>query len=430
MTPGVVIRGVRLLDPFTGCDRLEDVVVRDGVFAPHPAPDDHVIEGHGLWLIPRLTDLHVHLRDPGQTHKETLDSGLAAATAGGFTVVGAMPNTVPTMDDPALIQDVMARAAALDRVTVWPIAAATRGLQGQDPAPWAALAKAGARAFSDDGRPVARSGVMAALLLFSAASGRPVIQHLEDPDLARDGVAHAGPVADRLGLPGMPAGAESVMAWRDVALVDAYGGRLHLAHCSVPGTLEALRWARARGLRITGEATPHHLLLTDEELQEWDRSAVTKVNPPLRPEAMRRALVAAVVEGVVSVIASDHAPHHADEKARPFEEAPFGISGVETAIGAAFTALLPTGRISPLELAARFSRGPHEVMGESWPGVVPGAPADLTLVDPAVEWVVDPARFVSRGHNTPLAGRRLRGRAVATMRQGRWVYREGMVLDA
>jgi dihydroorotase len=429
MTPGWVLEGVRVLDAFRGYDGVEDVVVRDGRFDTRRRPDDVVMAARGLWLIPRLTDVHVHFRDPGETHKEDLLSGLRAAVAGGFSAVAVMPNTVPVTDRPDMIRALIERADAIDLADVWPIAAVTRGSAGEEPAPWAALNRSGARALSDDGRPVARSDVMASALAFSRRTAIPVIQHLQDPALSRGGVAHDGPVARSLSLPGMPAAAESVMAWRDVALVREVGGRLHLAHCSVPGTLEALAWARGRGLSVTGEATPHHLLLSDEALAEWGGQAVAKVNPPLRPRAMRDALRQAVADGVVGIVASDHAPHHAEEKARPFAEAPFGISGLETAVGATFTALLPTGAITPLEVARRMSRGPHDLMGVTYPGVVAGARADFALIDAQAEWLVDPNRFESRGRNTPLAGHRLRGRPVATMRAGRWVYREGAVLS-
>jgi dihydroorotase len=425
----LVVRNVRLIDPYRGVDGRADVAVHKGRYAKEPGPGAEVLEGRGLWLVPRLADLHVHFRDPGETHKEDLHSGMRAAVAGGFSAVGVMPNTVPVMDRPDLVEAMRQRSAAIDLVDVWPIAAVTVRSAGSLPADWDALSRAGAMAFSDDGRSVWRSGVMAGALTFSQSAGRPIIQHLEDPELAAGGVAHAGDAALTLNLRGMPAAAESVMAWRDAALLRAVGGHLHLAHCSVPETLEAVAWAQSRGLKMTAEAAPHHLLLTDEALVEWGGSAITKVNPPLRPAAMRDALRRAVIKGVVSVIASDHAPHHAEEKVRPYPEAPFGISGIETMLGVAMTVFLGEGLMRPLDLMARFTRGPHEVVGSQPGGVAPGLPADFVLIDPDVEWTVDPREFFSRGHNTPLAGRRLYGRPVATVRGGRFVFREGTVWD-
>jgi dihydroorotase len=417
-----------LVDPFQGRVARSDIGVRDGrIVSPEAVADAPSVRFPGCWVVPRVTDIHVHLRDPGQTWKEDWSSGLAAAAAGGVTVLAVMPNTVPVIDTPDALRKLPQDAASAH---IWPIAAVTRGQAGREPAPWPALVEAGARAFSDDGRAVANSGLLAAALRWSAESGRPIIQHLEDPALSGDGVAHDGPVARGLGLPGMPAAAESVLAWRDVALLGEVGGRLHFAHCSVPGTLEALAWAKERGYRITGEATPHHLLLTDEALAVWNGQAVTKVNPPLRPRAMRDALRDAVRSGLIDAVASDHAPHTASEKALPYVEAPFGISGLETLVAVTVTVLGHELGRSPVEVMRPLTSGPHRVMGEAYPGLEEGAPADLTVIDPDAEWVVDPQAFRSRGHNTPLAGLRLRGRPVATMVGGRFTFRDGEVMGA
>jgi dihydroorotase len=414
-----------LVDPFRGRMDRSDIGIRDGHIVPLEAvADAPAVSFPGCWVVPRVTDLHVHLRDPGQTWKEDWESGLAAAAAGGVTVLGVMPNTVPVIDTP---ERLLRLPKGVRSAHVWPVAAVTRGQAGREPAPWQALAEAGARAFSDDGRAVADSGLLAAALRWSAASGCPIIQHLEDPALSRGGVAHDGPVARSLGLPGMPAAAESVLAWRDAALLSEVGGRLHFAHCSVPGTLEALAWAKARGCRITGEAAPHHLLLTDDALAAWHGSAVTKVNPPLRPREMRDQLRQAVRSGLIDAVASDHAPHGGAEKALPYVEAPFGISGLETLVSATVTVLGHELGTSPVETMRPLTSGPHRVMGEAYPGLVEGAPADLTVLDPEAEWVVDPEAFWSRGHNTPLAGLRLRGRVVATMVGGRFTFRDGEV---
>ncbi len=429
---GIAVTGVRVVDPYAGIDTVADVFVDDaGRFAP-PAPRPpggwDRVDGRGLWLVPRVVDLHVHFREPGQTHKEDIASGARAAAAGGVAVVGLMPNTTPVIDNGPALARVLSRVAEVGLVSAWGIGAVTVGSRGQDAAEWDKMRQAGARAFSDDGRSVASSRVMAAVLAFSAQHGTPVIQHLEDPELARGGAAHDGAVARRLGLAGMPAAAESVMAWRDVGLLRAYGGRLHFAHCSVPDTLAALGWARAQGAEATGEAAPHHLLLTDDALAEWHPTGIAKVNPPLRPQAMRDALRQAVERGVVTVVASDHAPHAADEKAGAFGAAPFGISGIETLLGVLLTVFHHERRLRPLDLMRLVTRGPHEVVGESYPGVAAGARADFTLIDPDAAWRVDPARFQSRGTNTPLAGQILYGRVVATVHAGRFTFREGQVV--
>jgi len=426
---GMRITGVRVVDPFAHRDEVADVWIdADGRFAaPHSGGAAVTVDGRGLWLVPRVTDLHVHFREPGQEHKEDIGSGSRAAAAGGVSVVGLMPNTVPVVDNGARLEYVLSRVAREQRVTAWGFGAVTRSSAGTEPADWDGLRRAGARALSDDGHPVASSRLMAQALTLSAQSRLPIIQHLEDPELAAGGVAHAGEEALRWGLAGMPASAESVMAWRDVALVRAYGGHLHFAHCSVPGTLEALVWAQDHALHVTGEAAPHHLLLTDEALSEWQGQAVAKVNPPLRPAAMRDALVAAVVAGRLRVVASDHAPHTDEEKSQPFWQAPFGISGIETLLAVVLTVFCHTGRLTPLAAMALVTSGPHQVVGESYAGVVPGAVADCTLIDPDRRWRVDPRVFQSRGHNTPLAGHWLTGQVVGTLHNGRWTYREGGV---
>lgn len=425
------ITGALILDPFTGREGQGTVWVEAGrvVERPSGAFPEETVEASGLWLIPRLTDIHVHFRSPGQEWKEDLRSGSMAAAAGGFTVVATMPNTDPVVDIPALVAWQRLEAERLGLVRVWPIGAISVGLQGKALADLWGMQEAGAVGFSDDGRPVADSRLMRAALSYSRSLTGPIIQHAEDPGLFAGASMHEGSVSHRMGIPGAPAEAESVMVWRDVQLAALTGGRLHIAHLSAPGSLEALAWAKRRGLQVTAEATPHHLLLTDEAVAEWGYDAVTKVNPPLRPAAMREALVEAVREGLVEVIASDHAPHHADEKGRPYTEAPFGISGLETSLGAVLTALVHSGMLSPLEAMRRMTAFPHRLLGQAYPGLVPGAPADLTLVDPFHEWTVDPGRFYSKGKNTPLAGARLRGRAVATMVDGCWVMREGEVID-
>ncbi len=372
--------------------------------------------------------MHVHFRDPGQEYKEDLVSGSRAAAAGGFTLVCTMPNTVPVVDIPSLVQWQISRAETLGLVRIMPIGAVTKGEQGQELAELFQMAEAGAVAFSDDGHPVSDSRIMRAALSYSSSIGRPIIQHAEDSQLALGGVMHEGRVSHRLGLTGAPDEAESIMVWRDVELAGLTHGWLHVAHVSSPGSLEALRYAKNRGWNVSAEASPHHLFLTDETVAQWNFNPVTKVNPPLRPDAIRQELIAAVVSGLIPVLASDHAPHHADEKLRPYDEAPFGISGLETFLGAVMTLFLSEGRMSAMDLFSRMTVGPHHVLHERYPGIMPDAPADFTLIDPAKRWTVTASKFYSKGHNTPFEGVNLTGQAVTTMVGGHFSMRDREVL--
>lgn len=428
MAGAIRIRGARIIDPFRSVDDVGDVWIVDGrIVAAGRVAAETTVDAGGLWLVPRMTDMHVHFREPGQTWKEDVVTGSRAAAAGGFTQVVTMANTDPVIDEPSMVEWLRRRGQETGLVRVLPGAAITRQSQGTHLTDFYRLKQAGAVAFSDDGRPVESAAVMQAALAYSRTVGLPVINHAQDLSLSRQAVVHAGSVALEMGLAGAGDLAEGLMVWRDVLLSGATGGRLHVAHVSALSSLEAVRYARSRQWPVTAEATPHHLFFTDEVLREFGYDAVTKVNPPLRPDGYREALRQAVTDGLVSVVATDHAPHHRDEKALPYAEAPFGISGLETALGALLTVLVHSGRMSPLDGLALMTRGPHEALGLSYPGIRPGTPADLTLIDPATEWVVDPSRFYSRGKNTPFAGQRLKGRAVATMVDGVWTMQDGEV---
>lgn len=422
------IKNVRILDPFTATDAMGDVFIVDGRFAAGPVQGMTVIEGQGLWAVPRMTDIHVHFREPGQEHKEDLLSGSRAAAAGGFTVVAAMPNTSPVIDSAALVAWERNRAREIGLVELWPMGAVTKGSAGQELAELGLMEEAGAMGFSDDGKPVANARMMRSALSYVSMLGHPIVQHAEDLSLSEGTVMHEGAISHQLGLSGAPAAAESVMVWRDVELSILTSGPLHVAHVTAIGSLEALEYAARRGAPVTAEATPHHLLLTDSAVSDWNSSPISKVNPPLRPTTHRAALRQAVASGLVSVIASDHAPHHMDEKAAPFPQAPYGISGLETSVGAVFTALLHSGLMDPLTLLARMTVGPHRALRAHYPGLVQGAAADLTLIDPHASWIVDSRAFYSQGHNTPMDGMQLKGRAVGTMLRGAWTMREGQVL--
>ena len=386
------------------------------------SPSVHVLDARGLWVVPGLIDPHVHLRTPGETHKETLATGGAAAAAGGFTAVACMPNTRPPLDDAIRVEWLAMKAAAEAPVRVHVVAAATRGLAGDEPAPYGALKAAGAVAVTDDGRPIARAGVMARVLEGAAAAGLPVLVHAEEPELSAGGAMHAGAVAAAAGMPGIPDTAETVMVARDLLLAERAGARLHVLHASAAATLDLVRWGKARGIPVTVEVTPHHLLLCDEDVAAAGFHPHWKMNPPLRSRRDREALLEAVADGTVDAIATDHAPHHALDKDAPFPEAAFGVVGLETALGLLLTHLVPDP-LPPARLVQLMSTGPARVLGVPGGTLRPGAAADVTLIDPGHRWVVEPERFASLGRNTPFAGWNLRGRAVCTLVGGRAVFR-------
>lgn len=427
----LILAGGRVLDPASGFDGPADVVIEDGrvvelAAGRVPAEGDRyrVLRVDGLLVIPGLVDPHVHLRVPGQEHKETLESGTEAAAAGGFTSVATMPNTEPVLDAPERVQVLLERCRRQARVRVYPIAAVTAGQAGERLAPLGALAAAGAVAFSDDGRPVADAELMRRALAYARAFGRPVVSHAEDPALSAGGCANLGPPALRLGLPGIPWASEAVAVARDVILAGLTGGRLHVAHVSTEAAVELVAWGRRKGWPVSCEVTPHHLLLSDDLLLERPFDTATKVNPPLRSEADRRALVDALAAGEIDCIATDHAPHHPDDKRVEYAAAAFGISGLETAFALLYTGLCLAGRLPLADLVRRMSLEPARVLGLDAGRLVPGAPADVACVDLEREWTVDPRRFRSRGQNTPFAGWRVRGRVVLTLVAGQVVHDE------
>lgn len=429
----VVIRGARVIDPYRHIDsEQEEVWVVDGCIAPEPVTHLKVeaIDARGLWLVPRLVDMHVHFREPGQTWKETIATGSRAAAHGGITAVAVMPNTVPVIDTPELVEWVRMRGRGVGLVDVLPLGAVSVGSQGQELADLGRMHDCGARGFSDDGRPVASARLMRAALSYAKSLGSVIIDHAEDPSLSEGALMHEGRMAHRMGLAAVPEACEAFMVWRDVLLAGLTGGALHVAHISAQDSLEALAYARGRGYAVTAEVAPHHLLLTESVLEQWGYDPVTKVNPPLRPEKTRQALIAAVAKGLIGVVASDHAPHHADEKARPYTDAPFGISGVETVVSALITALIAPGHVTPLQGFELMTTGPDRVLGLGYPGLCPGVPAHFALIDPERRWKVDPQGFYSLGRNTPLSGMTLIGQPLFTMVNGRFSMREGEVFDA
>jgi len=407
------------------------LAVENSVVVPaprHPGSQARVLEGHGAVVAPGLVDLHVHLREPGQSAKETIETGTRAAAAGGFTSIASMPNTDPVVDTPAWVEWIRRRAEGAAHCNVLPIAAVTVGQKGEQLAPLDALARAGAVAFSDDGRPITSAAMMRRALEYAKPTGLPIVCHQEDPTLKGDGVMHEGFTATRLGLRGIPAAAESVMCRRDVELAELTGGRVHFAHLSTGASFEALRDAKRRGLRVTGETCPHYWVLTDEAVGDYDTHA--KMNPPLRSEGDRAACIAAIADGTIDCFATDHAPHTADEKARPFTDAPFGIVGLETALALTLTHLVKPGHLSLTRALELWTEAPRRVFGLPQVSVEAGSQADLVFFDPELEWTVDPETFHTKGRNTPFAGWQLEGRVLATMLGGRFTHvADGVAFD-
>ncbi|HXG75114.1 MAG TPA: dihydroorotase [Gaiellaceae bacterium] len=410
----LVLEG-RVLAPAQGIDECLRITVRDGVIAAlEPAPAGPLV------VVPAFVDVHAHLRTPGREDEETIRSGTEAAAAGGYCVLLAMPNTDPVVDCVSVLGSLVARAREEALVPTGFLAAISKGQRGEDLTEMLDLAGAGAAGFSDDGRPVVSAGLLRRALQYAGPTGRPLALHCEEPTLSRGGQMHEGPVSAELGLGPYPSAAESVMVERDLSLAAYEGRSLHLQHLSARESVDALRRARAAGVRASGEVTPHHLCLTDEAVRSLDPNL--KMNPPLRSGADRAALLDAVREGTIEAIATDHAPHAREEKEAPFEEAPFGVTGLETAFAALHTHLVLPGLLSLETLLERLSSGPARLFGLPEPRVEVGARANLAVLDLDAEWEVRADGFRSRSANSWLLGARLRGRVVRTLADGREVF--------
>ena len=426
MTPrSLLLRGGRVVDPSQGIDDVLDVLLADGAVArlgrDIEAPEHAEIRDvSGLVVCPGLIDLHVHLREPGGERKETIESGARAAAAGGFTAVCAMPNTDPPVDDPAAVGFVVAEGMRAGYARVYPVAAVSVGLRGERLAAIGEMVDAGAVAISDDGRPVSDAGLMRLALEYTQTFGIPVASHCEELSLSRGGSMNEGLVSTRLGLQGIPNAAEDVMIARDLLLAELTGGRLHIQHVSTRRGVEMIRAAKARGVQVTAEATPHHLTLTDEAVDGYRTEA--KVNPPLRTAEDVAAVREGLADGTLDVLATDHAPHHYDEKEQAFDDAPFGMVGLETALGIALTELVGKGVLTLNQLIDRMSCGPARAFRLPGGTLAVGSPADVTVIDLNAEWVVDPDRFLSKSRNTPFAGWKLVGQAALTIVGGRVVW--------
>jgi dihydroorotase len=379
---------------------------------------------HAEWIVvPGLIDIHVHLREPGQEHKETVATGTASAVAGGFTSVACMPNTDPVNDHPGITELILRKAAEAHLARVYPIGAVSLGSRGEQLAELGAQKAAGCVAFTDDGRPVASALLMRRALEYAGMLGLPIIDHCEEPSLKGDGVAHEGFRAAALGLRGIPGVAESIMVERDIALAELTGGAFHVAHMSARQSLRAVRDGKMRGAPVTSEVTPHHFVLTDDALEKPIRyDSNVKMNPPLREAADRDAMIEGLADGTIDVIATDHAPHHADEKLVEFDRAPFGIVGLETAVPLVFDRLVHTGRIRLVRMIELMSVNPARVLNLPGGSLAEGQPADITILAPDVSTTVHAARLRSKSKNTPFDGWTLRGSVAATLVGGRIVH--------
>ncbi len=420
----IVVRSARVVDPSEGIDEVLDVRVDSGVIVDiglNVSPNGHrVVEGRGLVLAPAFVDPHVHLRTPGREDEETIASGTAAAAAGGYCAILAMPNTEPVVDSAAVLGSLIETAESEAEVRVGFLAAITKGQAGEELTEMAELADAGAAGFSDDGRPVVAPGLMRRALQYHGFTGRRIAVHCEEPTLSRGGQMHEGAVSAELGFAGYPSVGESVMVGRDLALAAYERQPIHLLHLSARESVDQLARARADGTAATAEATPHHLVLTDEAVRSLD--ANLKMSPPLRSADDRKALIEAVRDGTISVIATDHAPHAAHEKDVPFEEAPFGVTGLETAFAALNTHLVEPGLLSLPTLLERMSAGPARAYGLDVPRIAKGAPANLVLLDLETAWRVGDGGFRSRSANSWLLGSTLRGKVRLTIAAGRVAY--------
>jgi dihydroorotase len=425
VTRPILIKGGRVIDPARRSDGIADVYLVDGRVASvglNIKGEDgcQLIDAKGKVVTPGLIDLHVHLREPGFEDLETVATGAMAAAAGGFTAVCAMPNTDPPLDNQGAIGFVISQAQKAGKARVYPIGTISVGQKGEKLSEFGELLGAGAVAVSDDGKPVMSSHLMRTALEYAKTFGVPVADHCEEITLAEGGAMHEGLVATRLGLKGIPAAAEEIHVARDIILSELTGGHIHLCHMSTSGSAELIRRAKEKGLRVTAEVTPHHFTLTHEACVGYNTNA--KMNPPLREAADVEALREALKDGTVDVIATDHAPHHYDAKEREFDDAPNGILGLETAFGLAITELVRPGIVSLSDLLYRMSTRPAQVFKLPGGSLAVGAPADIAILDPEVEWTVEPSRFFSKSRNTPFGGRRLFGRAELTIVRGRVVY--------
>jgi dihydroorotase len=415
--PTLLLRSGRVIDPSQNLDRAADLWVRDGTIlgvGPQPAAAaDRTIDCTGLIVAPGLIDMHVHLREPGREEDETIATGTAAAVAGGVTSVACMPNTEPAIDSRSDAEFVILQAKRAGNCNVFPIGAVTKNREGKELAELGGLVEGGAVAFTDDGSPVYSAEIMRRALEYCKMLGRAVLVHAEILELTQGGVMNEGFVSTQLGLRGMPAVAEDIMIYRDIVLAELTGGRVHILHVSTAGGVDLIRQGIARGVRVSGEACPHHFLLTDESLRSFDSNF--KMSPPLRTQRDVDAVLAGLKDGTLSVLATDHAPHAPEKKERELDQAPNGIVGLETFLPLCVTHLVEPGHLSWPQMLAKMTVNPAKVLGVDRGTLQPGRPADVTVIDPRAKWTIDAGQFRSKSRNTPFGGWQVTGRAVATI---------------
>ncbi len=420
----ILIQNGRVIDPSQKLDRVTSLRIVDGRIAAYDATADGrtgVLDGTDRIVAPGLIDMHVHLREPGFEEDETIETGTAAAVAGGFTSIACIPNTDPPIDTQAAVEFVRDRAARADHCHVLVIACVSRNREGKELAEIGRLVEAGAVGFSDDGSPVYDAELMRRALEYCRMFDKPVLSHAEIRELTQQGVMHDGLTSLVLGLTGIPAAAEDAMTARDVALAEATGGRLHLMHVSTSNSVEIIRRAKSRGVRVTAEATPHHFSLSDESLRTFD--ANFKMNPPLRGREHVEAVIAGLADGTIDAVASDHAPHAREKKMQELDQAPFGVVGLETSLGLVVTKLIEPGLLDWPTAIRKMSLNPARILGLDKGTLQIGAPADVTIIDPKARWTVDPSQFRSKSANTPFAGWELTGRAETVIVGGRVKFR-------
>ena len=418
--PSILIQNGRVIDPSQQMDRVTNLLIADGRIAAYdarPTGQETVLDATGKIVAPGLIDMHVHLREPGREEDETIESGTAAALAGGFTSVACMPNTEPPIDSQATVEFVRSQAARADHCNVFVVACVSKNREGKELAEIGQLVEAGAVAFTDDGAPIYNPELMRRAFEYCLMFDKPVLNHAEIRELTEHGVMHEGLTSLILGLPGMPPAAEHVMASRDLALAEETGGRYHLMHVSTGGSIDSVRRAKLRGVRVTTEVCPHHFTLTDESLRSFDSNF--KMNPPLRGKGHVKGCIDGLVDGTIDAIVTDHAPHAKEKKMQELDQAPFGIVGLETALGLVVTRLIEPGHLDWPSALAKMTVNPARILGVNKGTLKIGADADVTIIDPHVRWTVDPAEFRSQSTNTPFAGWELTGRAETVIVAGR-----------
>ncbi len=423
--PAILIKNGRVLDPENAIDDVLFVAIKEGKIVsfsteePEEFTPDTVIDAAGKWVTPGLVDLHVHLREPGREDKETIISGTQAAAAGGFTAIACMPNTNPVLDEESKIRYVIQRSEYCS-CHIYPVGSITKGLEGKVLSPFGEMVKAGAKAVSDDGRSVYNANTMRNALNYAKSFDIPVMCHCEDPDLANNGHMNESVVSTRLGVRGIPSISEEVFVARDIMLAEYTGARVHICHVSTAGAVQLIRWAKKRGAKVTCETCPHYFVFTDEDLETYDTHK--KMNPPLRTPGDREAIIAGLADGTIDIIVSDHAPHCAEEKEVEFDEAAFGVIGLETMLGVSITHLVKKDHLSPLDLVKKMSVEPNKIFGLNGGSLSVDSTADVTIIDPDATWTVDPSLFYSKSRNSAFEGLSLQGYAATTILNGKVVF--------